>query len=145
MSLDETSMQGNHECVWASLHFIGSRRLYVGAFYRAPGGDISGLDVLHDNLADMYGGSTIPNIVIGDFNCGDVNWTTGTLARRATVAARQLLHDSCCTTAAAHGQHSWALPISNGDHKTHISTYIEPRTNIDNQPCPGLCRPARNQ
>ena len=67
------------ETVWARVELRSGRPTHIGAYYRAPSGRTTdSIDDLNKIIEDLPRDS--PIILGGDFNAGDINWDTGTVA-----------------------------------------------------------------
>ena len=67
----------NCEIVWCKLNTIGSSTLYLGSFYRPP--DKIDNDYLEEfiiSLGRIMSNRNAHVLIGGDFNCGDIEWST---------------------------------------------------------------------
>ena len=67
------------DTVWAKVELHSGRLTHIGAYYRAPSDRTTdSIDDLNKIMEDLPRDS--PVIFGGDFNAGDINWDTGTVA-----------------------------------------------------------------
>lgn len=69
----------SNESVWASIKLRGIKLLHLCSFYKPPSAPVSRIDYIADNLANLYQRTrrSCPCVVVsGDFNVGDINWST---------------------------------------------------------------------
>ena len=65
------------EIVWCKLNIIGSRTLYLGSFYRPPDKiDNDYLEEFTISLGRIMSNRNARVLIGGDFNCGDIEWST---------------------------------------------------------------------
>ncbi|PFX29786.1 hypothetical protein AWC38_SpisGene5395 [Stylophora pistillata] len=69
----------SNESVWASIKLRGNKLLHLCSFYKPPSAPVSRIDYIADNLANLYQRTrrSCPSVVVyGDFNVGDIYWST---------------------------------------------------------------------
>ena len=70
-------MDANCEIIWCKLNIIGCRTLYLGSFYRPPRCvDSEYLTELNKSLTRIMTNKNAHVLLGGDFNCGNVEWST---------------------------------------------------------------------
>ena len=75
----EFSIDASNESVWASIKLPGTKALHLCSFYKPPSAPVSRIDYIADVLAELHQRARRSNpfvVVSGDFNIGDINWTT---------------------------------------------------------------------
>ena len=67
----------NCDIVWCKLNIIGSWTLYLGSFYRPPAKiDNDYLEEFNISLGRIMSNRNAHVLIGGDFNCGDIEWST---------------------------------------------------------------------
>lgn len=74
----EISIVTDCELVCVSVSLRNNKKITIASFYRPPSSGIEPLDQLHNVLSVLRKNSTV--ILGGDFNCGDIDWQTNTIA-----------------------------------------------------------------
>ena len=65
------------EVVWCKWNIIGCRTLYLGSFYRPPKRiEAEYLMEFNESLTRIMSNKNAHVLVGGDFNCGDIEWST---------------------------------------------------------------------
>ena len=69
------------EIIWCKLNIIGCRTLYLGSFYRPPRSptqelELKYLEDFNTSLSRIMSNKNAHVLVGGDFNCGDIEWST---------------------------------------------------------------------
>ena len=69
------------EIIWCKLNIIGCRTLYLGSFYRPPRFptqelELKYLEDFNTSLSRIMSNKNAHVLVGGDFNCGDIEWST---------------------------------------------------------------------
>ena len=68
------------EIVWCKLNIIGCRTLYLGSFYRPPNHkpeiEKVYLEAFNQSLTRIMTNKNVHVLVGGDFNCGNIEWST---------------------------------------------------------------------
>ena len=68
------------EIIWCKLNIIGCRTLYLGSFYRPPNRkpeiEKKHLEAFNSSLTRIMSNKIAHVLVGGDFNCGNIEWTT---------------------------------------------------------------------
>jgi thymidylate synthase len=67
----EAEKMNNLEYIWIKVHSRGCEAVCIGAFYRPPDGDE---DQIKSLIKKISKNQTSRTILIGDFNCSDINW-----------------------------------------------------------------------
>ena len=63
------------EIVTASLQFSRTKKLYISSFYNPSSTDPRPLELLDDDLSNLYNHSKFPQLILcGDFNCCGIDW-----------------------------------------------------------------------
>ena len=74
---ESPELDANCEIIWCKLNIIGCRTLYLGPFYRAPRFvDSEYLTELNESLTRVMTNKNAHVLLGGDFNCGNVEWST---------------------------------------------------------------------
>ena len=74
---ENPELDTNCEIVWCKLNIIGSRKLYLGSFYRPPDKiDNDYLEEFNISLGRIMSNRNAHVLIGGDFNCGDIEWST---------------------------------------------------------------------
>ena len=74
---ESPEQDANCEIIWCKLNIIGCRTLYLGSFYRPPRCiDPEYLTELNKSLTRIMTNKNAHVLLGGDFNCGDVEWST---------------------------------------------------------------------
>ena len=70
-------LDAKYEVVWCKLDIIGCRTLYLGSFYRPPKRiEEEYLMEFNKSLTRIMSNKNAHVLVGGDFNCGDIEWST---------------------------------------------------------------------
>ena len=68
------------EIIWCKLNIIGCRTLYLGSFYRPPNQkpeiEQKYLEAFNSSLTRIMSNKNAHVLVGGDFNCGNIEWST---------------------------------------------------------------------
>ena len=95
LASEERDLDRENECIWGSVQFAKSQKLYLGSFYRPPRAPVDNLEELENSLTDLFsrGMRRHPNIVIaGDFNAPDIEWANLEVnGNNDAINARKLL------------------------------------------------------
>ena len=92
------------EIAWCKLNIIGCRTLYLGSFYRPPNRkpeiDKEYLEAFNQSLTRIMSNKNAHVLVGGDFNCGNIEWSTiqvpeGVPNRRVQNQLLELAQDHC--------------------------------------------------
>ena len=91
---DTPELDTNCEIVWCKLNIIGSRTLYLGSFYRPPDKIVNGyLEEFNISLGRIMSNRNAHVLIGGDFNCGDIEWSTMQVPHRVQKRQTQQLLD----------------------------------------------------
>ena len=95
LASEERDLDRENECIWGSVQFAKSQKLYLGSFYRPPRAPVDNLEELENSLTDLFSRGTRrhPSIVIaGDFNAPDIDWANLEVnGNNNAINARKLL------------------------------------------------------
>ena len=98
LACEEKDLLKDNECVWGSVQFANTQKLYLGSFYRPPPpprAPLEQLEQLEQSLTDIHTRFTRhhPNIIMaGDFNATDISWDSGTVTGNSdSINARKLI------------------------------------------------------
>ena len=92
------------EIVWCRLNIIGCRTLYLGSFYRPlnrkPEIEKEYLEAFNQSLTRIMSNKNAHVLVGGDFNCGNIEWSTmqvpvGVPNRRVQNQLLEIAQDHC--------------------------------------------------
>ena len=92
------------EIVWCKLNIIGCRTLYLGSFYRPPNRkpeiEKEYLEAFNQSLTRIMSNKNAHVLVGGDFNCGNIEWSTmevpeGVPNRRVQNQLLEIAQDHC--------------------------------------------------
>ncbi|MES9951110.1 MAG: hypothetical protein ABW118_19300, partial [Candidatus Thiodiazotropha sp.] len=89
------------EIIWCKLNIIGCRTLYLGSFYRPPDKiDEEYLKAFNTSLTRILTNKNAHVLVGGDFNCGDIEWSTmqvpeGVPKRQIQCQLLDIVQDHC--------------------------------------------------
>ena len=92
------------EIVWCKLNIIGCRTLYLGSFYRPPNRkpeiEKAYLEAFNQSLTRIMTNKNAHVLVGGDFNCGNIEWSTmqvpeGVPNRRVQSQLLDIAQDHC--------------------------------------------------
>ena len=93
------------EIIWCKLNIIGCRTLYLGSFYRPPRFptqelELKYLEDFNTSLSRIMSNKNAHVLVGGDFNCGDIEWSTmqvpeGVPKRPVQTKLVEIIQDHC--------------------------------------------------
>ena len=97
-------MDTDCEIIWCKLNIIGCRTLYLGSFYRPPNrkpeNEIKYLEAFNSSLTRIMSIKNAHVLVGGDFNCGNIEWSTmqvpeGVPKRRVQSQLLEIAQEHC--------------------------------------------------
>ena len=103
---ESPELDANCEIIWCKLNIIGCRTLYLGSFYRPPRCvDSEYLTELNKSLTRIMTKKNAHVLLGGDFNCGNVEWSTmqvpeGVPQRQVQCQLLELIKDHCLSQVA---------------------------------------------
>jgi exonuclease III len=76
--VEKTEFTNNCEIIWTSLKISTCKTLYLSSVYRPPNSTPEILDCIQESINRVFTKSpNHPNVIIGgDFNLGDIDWTS---------------------------------------------------------------------
>ena len=89
------------EIIWCKLNIIGCRTLYLGSFYRPPNRtEKEYLEAFNISLTRIMSNKNVHVLVAGDFNCGNIEWSTmqvpeGVQQRQVQSQLLEIVQDHC--------------------------------------------------
>ena len=89
------------EVIWCKLNIIGCRTLYLGSFYRPPNlTEKEYLEAFNISLTRIMSNKNAHVLVGGDFNCGNIEWSTmqvpeGVPQRQVQSQLLEIVQDQC--------------------------------------------------
>ena len=89
------------EVIWCKLNIIGCRTLYLGSFYRPPNRtEKEYLEAFNISLTRIMSNKNAHVLVGGDFNCGNIEWSTmqvpeGVPQRQVQSQLLEIVQDHC--------------------------------------------------
>ena len=89
------------EVIWCKLNIIGCRTLYLGSFYRPPNRtEKEYLEAFNISLTRIMSNKNVHVLVRGDFNCGNIEWSTvqvpeGVPQRQGQSQLLEIVQDHC--------------------------------------------------
>ena len=92
------------EIIWCKLNIIGCRTLYLGSFYRPPNRkpeiEQKYLEAFNSSLTRIMSNKNAHVLVGGDFNCGNIEWSTmqvpeGVPNRRVQSQLLEIAQEHC--------------------------------------------------
>ena len=98
---ESPELDANCEIIWCKLNIIRCRTLYLGSFYRPPRCiDSEYLTELNKSLTRIMANKNAHVLLGGDFNCGNVEWSTmqvteGVPQRPVQSQLLEIIKDHC--------------------------------------------------
>ena len=89
------------EIIWCKMNIIGCRTLYLGSFYRPPNRtEKDYLEAFNISLTRIMSNKNAHVLVGGDFNCGNIEWSTmqvpeGVPQRQVQSQLLEIVQDHC--------------------------------------------------